>query len=149
MTDYPERFLDMERLHVERPGKPPMELDILEISPHDGKGQILVGVAGIDDRDEAEKLSGLLVTVADDERVVLPEGEYWIDSLIGMEVRDMESGEKLGVVDDVMFTGSSDIYRIRTTAGELKLIPAIADVVREIDEDTGLMKVTLLEGLWD
>ncbi|MDR3255912.1 MAG: ribosome maturation factor RimM [Synergistaceae bacterium] len=149
LTDYPERFFEMERLYIERPGKPPRELEVLCAAPHAGKGQILVKVAGIDDCDEADKLTGWLVTVANDDRVSLPEGEYWIDTLIGMDVVDMESGEKLGSIADVFSTGSNDVYQVRTLEGDLKLIPAIADVVRVIDQETGLMKVTLLEGLWD
>lgn len=149
LTDYPERFLDMETLYVQRRGKPDRELEITDISTHEGKGLFLVTVAGINDRDAAESLSGALITVAPDELVELPEGEYWIDSLIGMDVINLDDGVSLGEVEDVLRTGASDLYQVRTPDGKLKLIPAIADVVREIDTDSGLMKVVLPEGLWD
>jgi 16S rRNA processing protein RimM len=149
MTDYPERFLGMKSLHIERPGKPDRELDVLSVSSHDGKGQILVSVAGVNNRDEAEVLSGWMITVAPEERVELPEGEYWIDSLIGMEVTDASSGERLATIEDVMSTGANDVYQVRTPDGEIRMIPAIGNVVREIDVAEGVVKVTLLEGLWD
>jgi 16S rRNA processing protein RimM len=149
LTDYPKRFAGMKRFHVEKPGKPPKELDVKNVSFHDGKGQILVEVEGVDDRDAAELLSGWLITVSGDERVELPDGEYWIDSLIGLDVRDAESGELLGVISDVMPTGSHDVYQVRTPDGALKMIPAIANVVREIDTNAGTVRVSLLEGLWD
>lgn len=149
LTDYPERFFDMQKLYIEKPGKPPRELEVLKVSGHEGKGQILVTAVGITDRDRAEELSGYLITVAPEERVELPEGEYWIDSLIGMSVIDADSGEHLGKIEDVMSTGSSDLYQVRTPDDEVKIIPAIADIVREIDTDAGVMKVSLLEGLWD
>jgi 16S rRNA processing protein RimM len=149
LTDYPERFLDMERLYIEKPGKPPMELDVRRASSHDGKGQILVTVDGINDRDGAEALSGWLVTILPEERVDLPDGEYWIDSLIGLSVVDAESGDPLGAVEDVMPTGGNDIYLVRTNEGDVKMIPAVGEVVKEIDVRSGVMKVRLIEGLWD
>jgi 16S rRNA processing protein RimM len=149
LTDFPERFLDMERLYVEKPGKPPRELEVERASSHDGKGQILVKAAGIDGRDEAEALSGWAVTVSPEERVDLPEGEYWIDSLIGLKAVDVASGDFLGTVADVMPTGGNDVYVVRTAEGDVRLIPAIGDVIREIDINSGVMRVALIEGLWD
>lgn len=149
LTDYPERFFDMKKLYIEKQGKPHRELEVLRIAGHEGKGQILATVAGITDRDRAEELSGYTITVAPDERVELPEGEYWIDSLIGMSVIDAESGELLGKIEDVMSTGSSDLYQVRTPNDEMKIVPAIADVVREIDLEACVMRVFLIEGLWD
>lgn len=139
----------MKRLYLEKPGKPSRTLDVLKIESHTGKGQILVTAAGIDDRDRAEALSGYRVTVAPEERVELPDGEYWIDSLIGMRVLNSENGELLGKVEDVLSTGSSDLYQVLTPEGETKIIPAIEDIVREIDVESGTMRVFLIEGLWD
>lgn len=149
LTDYPERFLDMRELYVERAGKPHRLLEVLDVAPHAGKGQFLFTVAGVTDRDAAEALNGWVVTVAPDERVELPEGEYWIDSLIGLAVFDADSGERLGEVEDVLATGSNDVYQVRTPEGSLKMVPAIADVVREIDLESGTMKIFVMEGLWD
>jgi 16S rRNA processing protein RimM len=149
LTDYPERFSGMDRMYIERPGSPNKVLDVESIEPHAGKGQLLLTAAGITDRDAAEALSGYLVTVAPDERVELPEGEYWIDSLIGLDVRDDVSGELLGKVEDVISTGGNDVYQVRVPSGEVKMIPAIGQVVREIDLDGGVMIITVIEGLLD
>ena len=149
LTDFPERFLDMEELYIERAGKPHRILRVANVSAHDGKGQFLFTVEGIEDRDAAEFYRGWTVTVAPDERVDLPEGEYWIDSLIGLDVYEADSGAHLGTIEDVMPTGSNDVYRVRTPEGGTKVIPAIADVVREIDVEAGVMRIAMMEGLWD
>ena len=149
LTDFPERFLDMDELYVERDGKPHRVLRVSNVSAHEGKGQFLFTVEGIEDRDAAESYRGWVVTVAPDERVDLPEGEYWIDSLIGLDVVEADSGAHLGRIEDVMPTGSNDVYRVRTPDGGTKVIPAIADVVREIDVEAGVVRIALMEGLWD
>lgn len=167
LTDYPERFLEMDRLYLERAPKPPKILEVERVSSHEGKGQFLFSLRGVESRDAAEALTGCLVTVAPEERVSLPEGEYWIDSLIGLEVRgriaseeesetpqlenleDLSQLDVLGKIEDVMPTGSNDVYLVRTPDGAAKLIPAIADVVRRIDLEAGVMIVALPEGLWD
>jgi 16S rRNA processing protein RimM len=149
LTDYPARFFGMRTLYVEMPGKPDRELEIISITAHSGKGQFLAVVSGISDRDSAEALSGYTVTIANDKRVELPEGEYWIDSLIGLDVLEAESGDKLGVIEDVISTGGNDVYQVRAEDGSVKMIPAVADVVRRIDVAGGSISVFLMEGLWD
>jgi 16S rRNA processing protein RimM len=148
-TDYPERFLDMKTLVAEHPSKPSVTLEVRGIKFHEGKGQMLVTVEGVNDRDAAEALRGRVITVAPEERVELPEGEYWIDSLIGLDVIDDNSGEHLGKLEEVMSTGGNDVYLIRADDGSQKLIPAIEDVIRDISPEKSVMRINVLEGLWD
>jgi 16S rRNA processing protein RimM len=154
-TDYPERFFGMKTLFAEFYGdsddssKPPILLEVTGIRPHEGKGQVLVAADGIDDKDSADAMKGYVITVAPDERVELPEGEYWVDSLIGLDVVDDDGGEYLGKIEDVISTGSNDVYRVKTEDGGAKLIPAIEDVVRSISLDEGVMRIHVMEGLWD
>jgi 16S rRNA processing protein RimM len=149
VTDYPERFFNMKTMTAEHPTKPPVTLEVNGVRFHEGKGQILVTAEGVNDRDAAEALKGRVITVAPEERVELPEGEYWIDSLIGLDVIDNVSGEHLGKLEEVMDTGASDVYLVKTDGGETKLIPAVEDVVRDISLEGGTMRVKLPEGLWD
>lgn len=149
LTDYPARFFEMDTLYVERTGKPPLKLAVQKVASNESRKQLLVTVAGIEDRDGAEALAGAFITVSREERVTLGEGEYWIDSLLGMDVFDVDGDRHLGKVEDVMPTGGNDVYRIRTPDGDLKMIPAVASVVRDIDVNAGVMKISLLEGLWD
>ena len=148
-TDYPERFFDMETFVAEYPGKSPLSLKITEVKHHSGKGQMLISAEGIGDRGAAEALKGWKITISPEERVKLPEGEYWIDSLIGLDVIDDESGAHLGSIVEIMNTGSNDVYQGRTDDGALRLIPAIRDVVRKISLERGTVRVRLPEGLWD
>ncbi|MDR1580526.1 MAG: ribosome maturation factor RimM [Synergistaceae bacterium] len=148
-TDYPERFFDMEALWAEYPGKAPLSLKITGVKHHSGKGQLLISAEGISDRGAAEAIKGWKITIPPEERVELPEGEYWIDSLVGLNVIDDESGAHLGSIEEIMNTGSNDVYQVRTDDGALRLIPAIRDVVRGISLEHGTMRIKLLEGLWD
>jgi len=148
-TDYPGRFFEMKTLCLETRGKPRIELEIISARPHEGKGQILIRASGVNDKDAADALKGRVVTIAPEERVELPEGEYWIDSLIGLDIIDDASGEHLGKIEDVMSTASNDVYQVRAGDGSIKMIPAIGDVVREISLPDGTMRITLIEGLWD
>jgi len=148
-TDYPERFMDMKTLVAEHSSKPSVTLEVRGVKFHEGKGQILVTVEGINDRDAAEALRGRVITVALEERVKLPEGEYWIDSLIGLDVIDDNSGEHLGKLEEVMSTGGNDVYIIRADDGSQKLIPAIEDVIRDVAPEKGAIRINVMEGLWD
>ena len=60
--------------------------------------------------------------------------------LIGLTAVD-EAGETLGTVTEVMATGANDVYVVTTAEGGELLLPAIADVVLEIDIADGRMTV--------
>jgi len=75
------------------------------------------------------------------------EGEYYWHDLIGLRVL-LDDGAELGVLADIFATGSNDVYVVRSAEREY-LIPALDDVVGEIDLSAGTMMITPLEGLLD
>ena len=75
----------------------------------------------------------------------LPAGEYYWEELLGLQVVT-EAGEVLGQIESIFPTGSNDVYVCRAGSREI-LLPGIADVVRRIDPQSGVMVVRLLEGL--
>ena len=96
---------------------------------------------GINDREGAEALAGGVMYIREQDLPVLPEGRYYVHQIIGLEAVTLE-GRRLGPVTDVLVTGANDVYV--TPAG---LIPATAEVVREIDLATGQMLIAPLPGM--
>ena len=78
--------------------------------------------------------------------VVLPEGEYFDDELIGLAVRDCDTGALLGTLTAVEEYPASKVYTVK---GEREiLIPAVKDVfIRSVDLEAGRMDVKVWEGL--
>lgn len=75
----------------------------------------------------------------------LPVGEYFHYQILGLRVLT-EEGEELGEVSEIIETGSNDVYLVSGEKGDL-LVPAISQVVREIDLANQVMTIRLLEGL--
>jgi len=123
LTDYPERMGQHEYLYLARPQSPDdVERYRLEsIRPH--KEVLLVKLDGVDDRDAAEELRGMLVQVPLEDAVPLEEGEYYHFQLVGVDVKT-DTGEWLGRVADVIATGAADVFVVRWPRGEV-LLPAI------------------------
>ncbi|HOM98505.1 MAG TPA: ribosome maturation factor RimM, partial [Acetomicrobium sp.] len=101
------------------------------------------------DREGAESLRGGLIMITREERVELPEGCYWLDDLLGLVVVDVESGDPLGTLVEIMPTGSNDVYVVEAQDGKKRMLPAISEVIKEINLEEGLVKVHLMEGLWE
>lgn len=76
----------------------------------------------------------------------LPEGKYYIADLIGLEVYE-DNGKLLGIVDDVFNTKSNSVYVVKMENGELKYLPGIPDVIKNVDLDNKKITVTLIPGL--
>mgnify|MGYP005970102865 CR=1 FL=1 len=78
--------------------------------------------------------------------IVLPEGEYFDDELLGLEVYDCDTGALLGTLTAVDEYPASKVYTVK---GEREiLIPAVKDVfIRSVDLDAGRMEVKVWEGL--
>jgi 16S rRNA processing protein RimM len=75
----------------------------------------------------------------------LPDGEYYQFQLIGLAV-ETKDGERLGTLRSIFETGGNDVYVVDCGGKEL-LVPAIEDVVCEIDLENNRMIVDLPEGL--
>jgi 16S rRNA processing protein RimM len=146
LTDFPERFGRMDTLNLYAEGVFARTLRVGRVREHGGKGELIVQ-GDIQNRDEAEKLVGLSVLIAPEERVALPDGTFWVDDLIGLRVLNTESA-LLGVVEDFIFSGGNEVYVVRDDRGELHYIPAVEEFVKNIDVPAKTITVRLIEGLW-
>ncbi|MBO5715524.1 MAG: 16S rRNA processing protein RimM [Clostridia bacterium] len=107
---------------------------------------VLFELDGISDIDTAMTLRGKVV-YADREDISIDEDAFFIADIIGLDVIDLASGEKLGTLSDVLNLGASDLYEIKTANGK-KLIPAVPEFIKEIDLEKGIF-VSLIEGMLD
>lgn len=95
--------------------------------------------AGIEDRAAASTLRGALVAVPAAALPGLAEGEHYWRDLIGLEVVT-GAGAGLGRVENLMETGANHALVTRDGQRE-RLIPFIAQVVREVDVARGAIVV--------
>lgn len=141
LTDFPERFHQLEEIYLVK-DEQKRYFQIREVSLH--KGYILLMLYGIQNRDEALRLKDSYLMIPKEELVSLPANQYFFHEIIGLLVIT-DRGERLGRVEDIIRTGSNDVYVVQ---GEKEvLIPAIKDVVQEVDVEKGILRVHLLEGL--
>ena len=112
------------------------------------KGFPCVLFEGYEDRTAAESLAGVELEVEETALPPLPEGEYYIDDLVGLEVVTT-AGEPVGTLSEVLRTGANDVYLVRRPAGSDALIPAIADVVQRVDLETKRVVIEPLPGLFE
>ena len=104
-----------------------------------------IELEGVGNLQTANAFVGCRVLIPTDKLEELPEGEYYWRDVIGLRVVT-EDGRFLGVIEAILPTGSNDVYVCGGGEREV-LLPGIADVIRMIDIDRGMMVVRLLEGL--
>ena len=138
LTDFPDRFAPGNRIYVD--GHP---LTIEKSRPH--KDRLVLKVEGINDIETASQLRGRDLEIPTDQIHDLPQGEYYRFQMLGLEVLDMQ-GKPVGRIEDILPTGSNDVYVVRGSTGEV-LIPAIDDVVKSIDLEKSQMVIQIIDGL--
>jgi 16S rRNA processing protein RimM len=105
-----------------------------------GGGRLLVRFAGVADRTQAERLRGTVLVVPTSWLPELPDGQYWPHQLEGCEVVTA-SGRSLGRITDVIENPANDLWVTVDDEGAETLIPAITEVVVEVD--VGAERVTV------
>ena len=138
-------FLSLEVLYLRDEAGRIWAGDIERVQLH--KNFALVKFKGIDSIDGATELVGRMALIPREALPALEEGEYYWFDLLGMEVVT-EEGVTLGRIDSILETGSNDVYVVHGGGGE-RLIPAIRDVVREVDTKRKRMTVRVIEGLFE
>lgn len=109
--------------------------------------RLIVQFAELPDIDAAREVLTQEVFLPEEQLPPTEEGEYYHYQLIGLHV-ETTGGVEVGVLRAIIETGSNDIYVVERNSEET-LIPAIADVVCEIDLQRGRMVVEPPEGLLD
>ena len=140
--DDPELFFEIDYFYIGC-----KRYDIRKSRIH--KNCIIAGVEGVNSINEAELLKNRVITIEREALGELPEGTYYIADLEGLQVRTQD-GRILGRIDEVLKTGSNDVYVLKETeTGKPVLIPVIDDVVKEVNIDGGYVLVELIKGLID
>jgi 16S rRNA processing protein RimM len=140
-TDFPERLRSGRKLLVGDEHKP---MTLSGARPH-AKG-MLVKFQGIETPEDAGLFRNQWVYVKATDVPALPEDKIYQHELFGFNVVD-ESDNLLGELVEIIETGANDVYVVKDEAGKEILLPAIPQVILEIDADRRLMRVHLLEGL--
>jgi len=144
LTDYPDLVEQRQHLFV---GPQHRRYELESVRFH--KGALLLKLQGCDDRDAADALRGALVEVAIEDAVPLEVDEYYHFQLLGVQV-ETEQGEILGEVAEILSLpkGANDVYVVYGPLGEI-LLPAVDEVILELDLGTRRMIVRLPPGLLD
>jgi 16S rRNA processing protein RimM len=141
MTDHPERLNKIETLYV---GNNRLPYQVKQMRRH--KKGVIILFREIADRNDAETLRGQFVYIHIKNAVPLEEGEYYLYQIEGIKVIT-DTGEELGRLTDLIETGANDVYVVTTPDSRELLLPAIPEVIRQVDIPAGIMTVHLLDGL--
>jgi 16S rRNA processing protein RimM len=106
----------------------------------------LLRLDGLDSADAVRPLVGQWLVAPVDSVPALPPGEYYHYQLVGLSVIT-DQGELLGAIQEVLVTGSNDVYVVTSEAGEEILLPAVSQVIVQVDIEAGQMLVHLIDGL--
>ena len=142
-TDNIERFNNLEKIYIKNKSGQ-TEYKIQEIKYH--KNMVLIKFEGIENPEQADLLRNSYLIVDRETEEPLEPGRYYIVDMIGLDVFT-DDNEYLGKLEDIYNTGSNDIYVVKDELGKQVLLPAIEDVIKNIDMDNKKVIVHLIPGL--
>lgn len=145
MSDIPERFSKLENAFVRKRNS--VEAVKMEIEKSEFVNKYaVIKLKGVDSYEGAEAFLGAELLVPESERAVPPEGAYFVDSLIGMTLKN-RAGEKVGVVADLLSNSRQPVLTIRMDNGFEFDLPFVSAFIKEIDEASREITVELIEGM--
>ena len=142
-TDDIRRFDKLEKVYI-KTKRDKKEYEIEEVKYH--KNMVLIKFKGIENPEDAALLKNSYLIVDRKDANPLPKNSYYIVDLLGLEVYTDEN-VFLGILEDIYNTGSNDIYVVKDEKGKQVLLPAISEVIKNIDIENKKITVHLLNGL--
>ncbi len=111
-------------------------------------GEVRLRLRGVGSREAAQALAGLRVGARPEQLEPLREGEHYWFQLVGCAV-EAHDGRALGTVRALWETGAADVLVVEDESGREVLLPAAADLLREVDVERGRIVIEVPEGLLD
>ncbi len=110
------------------------------------KDMVILKLKDIENIEEAKTIVGSFLEVERKNAVKLPKDTYFIFEIIGLEVYT-ENNVFLGKVENVISTGSNDIYIVKDKNEKELFIPAIREVVKNINLEKKRITINIVDGL--
>jgi 16S rRNA processing protein RimM len=139
LTNYLEQFEALTEVCAAHGETDRRMLEIEAIRQNNGT--VIIKFVGIDSIDDAEALRGAELRIPESELIELPDGEYYIDDIVGLEMVTTD-GRILGRITDVLQAAGNDVY-----VTDQVMIPAVKEFIADIDLDRGKVIVRPIEGL--
>lgn len=108
---------------------------------------VLMGLSGCENRELVQGMKNTVLYLSRED-IPLKKGAVLLADIIGLAVKDYNSGEILGTVKDITDAPRSRIYVIETPAGKEVLMPDVKEFIKEIKTDEGVF-VTPIPGFFD
>ena len=142
--DKPEFVKKFKTLYFDKNGE--KSVKVKSARPH---GNIVILM--LQDIDTVEKAQALKNTVLYMKRADahLPKGTWFVQELFDCTVIDDNNGKVLGTIVDVSETGANDVWHIKTPKGDEVLIPAIKQVIVNVDVEKGEILINPIKGLFE
>jgi len=145
LTDFPERFLSLQEVILMTSSGQIKALSVKNSRFH--KTYVIMELEGCHTISEAQELKGCTINIPQEQVHPLEDGEYYYFQLIGLQVYTEEE-LYLGILDNIFPTGSNDVYVVKNDQKEY-LIPAIKEVVKEVNLEKRRITIHPLKGLLD
>lgn len=139
-ADSPEFLCQFKTLYVDEAHWP---IKVERARVH--KDMVILKLEGIIDVPSALSLRNAVLYI-DRADAKLPKGSFFLADLMGLEVRDAQSGKVLGKIADIMNLPANNVYVVRGGEREL-LIPAVPQFIAETNVEGGYLRVNMMEGL--
>ncbi|CAN5692756.1 hypothetical protein BH23CHL2_BH23CHL2_12940 [soil metagenome] len=136
-TDRPEKMTDIRRVYLDG-SDTASRVTGLRLRGNDREA--ILKLQGVNDRNAAERLRGVLVKIRGNQLPPPEEGAFFHYQILGLTALD-ESGIELGEVTEIIEAGEVDVYVVTDAAKRQHLFPALQDVVIQINPESGTMVV--------
>lgn len=139
-ADSPDFLCRFKTLYVDKTHWP---IEVERARVH--KNMVIIKFHGVTDVNGALAMRNAILYIDRDD-ANLPKGSFFLADIYGLEVRDAQTDEVLGKVDDILTPPANNVYVVRGGKREI-MIPAVDQFVKEINVDEDYMKVALIEGM--
>ncbi len=142
--DAPQFIKKFNTLYFDENGKD--SVAVKSARPH---GNIVILMLdGVDSMEKAQALRNRVLYMKRED-ANLPANTWFIEDLIGCEVRQINTDKVYGKISDVQNYPANDVWTVKSDDGTQTLIPAIKSVVINTDVVNGYVEIDAIKGLFD
>lgn len=142
--DAPQFIKKFNTLYFDANGKD--SVAVKSARPH---GNIVILLLdGVDSMEKAQALRNRVLYMKRED-ASLPANTWFIEDLIGCEVRQINTDKVYGKISDVQKYPANDVWTVKSDDGTQTLIPAIKSVVINTDVENGFVEIDAIKGLFD